>query len=76
MRRLYNAVCFLLESAANYVNVQAANAKQPDPEPQPEGSFTDHERGEDLLPHELHAANMHDSIDNDYGAQIGFRSRV
>ena len=71
MRRLYNAVCSLIEAKAQQL-------KEPEPEPQPEGSYTDTERGEDLLPHELHAANMHDSIDNDYGAQIGFapRSRV
>ena len=69
MRRLYRAVCSLVEAKTRQLN-------EPEPELQPEGAYTDHERGEDLLPHELHAANMHDSIDNDYGATIGFTQRM
>lgn len=63
MKRLYNAICSLIEAKAQQLR---------EPEPYGSEAVTDHERGEDLLPHELHAANMHDSIDNDYGA-IGFR---
>ena len=69
MRRLYRAVCSLIEAKAN-------QAREPEPEPQSEGAYTDTERGDDLMPQELHAANMHDSIDNDYGATIGFTQRM
>ena len=65
MKRLYNAICQLIEA-------KAQAALETEPEQYDHGAYTDHERGEDLLPHELHAANTHDSIDNDYGA-IGFR---
>lgn len=68
MRRLYNAICELIEVKTRQLN-------EPEHEPQPEGTYTDTERGDDLMPQELHAANSHDSIDNDYGA-IGFTQRM
>jgi hypothetical protein len=69
MKRLYTAICSLIEAKAKQLS-------EPAPEPHDAETMTDHERADDTLPHELHAANMHDSIDNDYGARIGFTGRL
>lgn len=72
MKRLYAAICTVLESTARYIDTAAEALDEP--EPMDSESLTDHERSFDIMPHELHAANSHDSIDNDYGA-IGFSPR-
>ena len=48
MRRLYRAVCSLIEAKAN-------QTREPEPELIDSAAFTDHERSGDYEPDELHA---------------------
>ena len=48
MRRLYRAVCSLIEAKAN-------QTREPEPEPIDSATYTDHERSGNYEPDELHA---------------------
>lgn len=64
MKRLYQAVCSLIEAKAEQAH---------QPEPYDGESTADHERSGHPGPDELHATNSHQSIDDDDGgASIGF----
>lgn len=66
MRRLYNAVCAWLEADAQ--------ARLTEPEPQPEGAYSDAERDHRDQPVELHAERRYSQEDDEEfrAPRIGF----
>lgn len=67
MKRIYNAVCELLEAKAQNLRTGAATDHEPE-DFAPEGAFTDHERSALYEPDTLHIDSNRQSIDDDDGA--------